>query len=148
MLILTFDHVRLPWTAIGPLWAARLQFVGKGTLANGLFFRSLTHLAAGQAPGERQQADQTDDITDEARQDQQATAHGQHQALEHLLGRQLAALQAFTGTQGRGQPGHAHHQHTQSRACDDQEQRRKEPDGCTDLEKHIQLQHREQEKQQ
>ena len=80
--------------------------------------------------------------------EREATAQRQHHALEHVLGGQFAALQTLTGAQGGGQPGHPHDQHTQSGTGDDQQQRREETDGGTDLDEDEQLQHRKNQKQQ
>jgi hypothetical protein len=65
-----------------------------------------------------------------------------------VWGRQLAAVQAFTGTQRRGQAGDAQHEHTEHRAENDQQQGREKPDRPCHLDEYEQLQHREQQKEQ
>jgi len=87
-------------------------------------------------------------LADETRQDQQATRQGHHQAFEHGLGGQVAAIQAFTGTQRRGQAGDAQHQDAEHRAENDQQQGREKADRTADLNEYEQLQHREQQKEQ
>ncbi len=119
-----------------------LQIVGEGTLTHGLVLGTAADLADQQATSDRQQTDHPQNVTDEAGQQQQTATHGNHQAFEHFLGRQLAARQAFACTQRRGKPGHTHHEQPQHGSRDDQQEGPEKTDRHPDTNQQKQLKYR------